>query len=133
MQQNASFILQACFINHAFKIDNFQNCVYVSDDMDFCYFDHQIIKDIAPMWVGWLYPYDSVIQPLFDKFTFKAIYGIRKIQDRYSYVNYDCRLHKDFHSVNFAFVTVLFYLLILGIIISLMVLFIEKCFKLSSQ
>ena len=78
------------------------------------------------MWVGWMYPYHSMIQPLFDRFTFEILQGIHKIQDHYSYINYDCQLQKDFHSVNYGFVAILFYVLITGATLSLIFLWLEK-------
>ena len=108
-------------------LDDFK--MKLENEMDYCLFDHQEIEGIPAIWVGWMYPYDSMLQPLFDKFTFEIFQGIQKIHSRYTFNSYHCNnLEEDFHPVNFGFVQILFYILISGAVLSLSILVIEKLF-----
>ncbi|MGB2153759.1 MAG: hypothetical protein ACPHVX_07415, partial [Flavobacteriaceae bacterium] len=95
---------------------------------DQCEADFFYASDVPKIPYGYMYPFDSMLQPLFDKFMIDLItYGlVDEILSSYGNSNpASCTQISNFQSVNFEFVQVLFYFLSGGVILGLIILIFE--------
>ena len=99
-----------------------------------CDFISVKIPDIPAMGFGWMYPYNSMLQLLFDDFTLSLVEtGIySQLDQRYESSNSNCE-KDNFTQVDFNFVTIMFNLLALGIIISIILLLFEHLVPMSKR
>ena len=65
--------------------------------------------------VGWMYPKNSILQPMFDRYKLKLYQNgvIKKLHDTFLPMP-KCNYKQPFFPVNFDFVAMIFYLLIIG-------------------
>ena len=84
--------------------------------------------DIPPSRVGWMYPYNSMLQPIFDIYMLEIFQsGIsRRIFDPYNPESQECK-GEGINPVNLNFVSIVFFILILGIVCSAFLLLLELC------
>ena len=77
--------------------------------------------------IGWLYPYDSILQPLFDHYLLElSETGLfDKIMNTIVEKKQDCPA-ETIIEVNFLFVNVIFYILVIGVCLALIIFFFEK-------
>ena len=80
------------------------------------------MKDIKPKTVGWMYPKGSVLQPLFDSYWLKLYQNgvIEKLYQRFLPPPI-CPNKDSYYEVNFEFAGMIFYLLILGLLLAIIV------------
>ena len=87
------------------------------------------LKDWEPSTVDWMYPKNSILQPMFDKFMLdlneKGI--IKRIEDMFSNKKI-CKESNDYQQMTFDYVKILFALLILGLISAILIGIYEKIF-----
>ena len=84
--------------------------------------------DVPESSLGWMYPYDSMLQPLFDRYMLEIFQsGIsRRIFDPYNPESQECK-EEGINPVNLNFVAIVFFILILGIVFSAFLLLLELC------
>ena len=77
--------------------------------------------------IGWLYPYDSILQPIFDKYLLELSESglLNKIMSTVIEKKQDCQ-EKTVIEVDFQFVNVIFYLLITGVCLALIIFILER-------
>ena len=78
--------------------------------------------------IGWMFPFDSMLQPLFDKYMFELYQSgvINRILKFYNPKLDTCTV-KEFHQVDLNFVMLAFKCISFGLGISLILAIIEKC------
>ena len=85
------------------------------------------IRDFWPRKVGWMYPYDSSIQPMFDKFMLHLYESgtIRRIE--YSLLTKKpCLASNEYQEISFEFVKILFVILSIGLVAAIFIGVCEK-------
>ena len=101
-----------CFNDFDLLDEGFDKCDIVGIQM----------KDIKPKTVGWMYPKGSVLQPLFDSYWLKLYQNgvIEKLYQRFLPPPI-CPNKDSYYEVNFEFAGMIFYLLILGLLLAIIV------------
>ena len=92
-----------------------------------CDYMQTSISDFPTSTVGWFYPYDSILQPIFDKYMLELFENgvFDKIEDTILAKQPNCPA-ETVPKVNFSFVTIIFFILFCGAMFSLMILLLEK-------
>ena len=100
-------------------------------ELDYCDFQTQIMQDIPTLKDGWMFPYDSMLQPLFQKYMLQLYQDgiINRIENDNKVQVPKCNEGNNSMAINFGFVQILFYVLAFGTILSICLLFLEKMFK----
>ena len=98
-------------------VKNLSNCDYMQTSM----------PDFPLSSVGWFYPYDSILQPMFDKYMLELFENgvFDRIVDTILTKQPDCPA-ETVPKVNFSFVTIIFFILFGGAILSFLILLLEK-------
>ena len=86
-------------------------------NLDFCKFDTHLEFGIPKVPGGYMYPFDSMLQPLFDRYmmTLNERGQIDEIFKKYMPKVPNCELNSNFQPVNFGFVQILFIFVCIGI------------------
>ena len=99
------------------------------DNLSYChYMTTRLPESEFPLWtIGWLYPYDSILQPIFDKYLLElSETGLfDKIMSTVIEKKQEC-LDDPVIEVDFRFVNVIFYLLITGVCLALIIFILES-------
>ena len=85
-------------------------------------------SDFYPSTVGWFYPYDSILQPIFDRYLLELFES--GVYERIKNTKMDiqqtaCQI-EPVVEVGFPFVMVIFFILIGGVSLSLLIFVLEK-------
>ena len=85
------------------------------------------MKEYQPVRRGWIYPKNSLLQPLFDKYMLKLYQNgiIKRIEDFHTARKY-CNENNGYLIIQFGFVKILFILLLIGISTALLIGLYEK-------
>ena len=96
-------------------------------NLDFCMFDAHFEFGIPAVPEGYIYTFDSMLQPLFDRhmMTLNERGQIDKLIKRYWPKVPNCDLNSNFQPVNFGFVQILFCILSIGIFLGSVILLYE--------
>ena len=76
---------------------------------------------------GWFYPYDSILQPLFDKYLLELFEtGVfNKVLNNFHTRKLDCPV-EDYAKVELSFIIVIFYAFLGGVLLSLLTFLFER-------
>ena len=71
---------------------------------------------------GWMYPKNSILQRMFDKYKLKLYQNgvIKKLHDTFLPMP-KCNYEQPFFPVNFDFVAMIFYILLMGSILAILI------------
>lgn len=96
---------------------------------DDCAFSLTTIHEIPKDFLGWLYPQDSMLHPLFDRFFFKLSKSGITTKLLQTFITgrsqKDCQHLLETSQINFSLVEILFWILIIGVILALITFLIE--------
>ena len=103
------------------------------DDLDHCVFGMHTLTEFPNYPIGWLFPKNSILKPLFDWFYMrKREHGmIQKLHDEQYNYKKDCAT-EPFNSVDFQTVTLLFVLLSVGVLLAIILFIAEKYFLINA-
>ena len=98
------------------------------EDKALCSITHGLLNNIREKEVvGWLYPKNSMLAPIVDKFLFDVTQrGIEEKIRRQYFQPRDLRCDASFRPIGFTMVVLLFHLLASGIVFGILVLMLEK-------
>ena len=99
----------------------------VSDNLDRCIFGLHTLPEFPKPPLGWLFPRNSILKPLFDRFfLWKKEHGvIQKLYDDQYKHKTDCT-DEPFNAIDFQTVALLFALLSVGLILAIISFFVER-------
>ena len=105
-------------------------CFYLTDNLSRCDYLQTYLptSDFPSHAIGWLYPYDSILQPLFDKYLLELLQSgiFNKLSDSYHNVNHlDCPT-EPYAKVEFSFIIVILIIFLIGVLLSLVILCLER-------
>ena len=124
---NVGLITEEGWLEHN-SDSNDVNGGYNSDySFDYCDIITVPMKEYQPVRRGWVYPKNSLLQPLFDKYMLKLYQNgiINRIEDFHTTRKY-CTENNGYLIIQFGFVKILFILLLIGISTSLIIGLYEK-------
>ena len=101
------------------------NC---NDEQSMCDLMKIDLIDSKPMSTDWMYPYNSYLQPMFDKFRLLLYENglIYRIYDKLSNKK-PCDQNNVYQEMSFDFVKILFAMLIIGLVLAIYIGICEKC------
>ena len=102
--------------------------VQCNDEQSMCDLMKIDLIDSKPMSTDWMYPYDSYLQPMFDKFRLLLYENgmIYRIYDKLSNKK-PCDQNNVYQEMSFDFVKILFAMLTIGLILAIYIGICEKC------
>ena len=103
--------------------------LFVTDNLSRCdYMQTYLPKSEFPSLPnGWFYPYDSILQPLFDKYLLELFEtGVfNKVLNNFHTKKLDCPV-EDYAKVELSFIIVIFYAFLGGVFLSLLTFLFER-------
>lgn len=92
-----------------------------------CDFTKAKFYDVKDITQGWMYPKNSILQPMFDKFMLELTEnGVLEQIESTFFRKATCPDTQEFTEIDFDFVKLLFTLLSCGIVVAIIVLIWEK-------
>ena len=85
------------------------------------------MKEYKPFTNGWMYPKNSLLQPLFDQYMLELYQTgiVQKIEKSYTFEKF-CEEENGYIMINFDFVKILFIVLSVGVSTSIIIALYEK-------
>ena len=100
------------------------------DNWDRCQFDAKTLTEIEETQIGWLFPKNSILKPLFEWFYRRNRENgvIQKLYDLHlkDKTNIQCSDDKPFNQIDIHTVALLFGLLAIGVVMAIMTFAMEK-------
>ena len=124
--------IEEAYIGTTTYIDVFINNVYALGKEAYCEVDIQIVEDLPRTLSGHMFPYNSMLQPLFDRYMHNLYQDgiLNQIEERHApQFSKQCTNDQNLREVNLDYVQILFICLGTGGIMSIAILMIEKLLK----
>ena len=104
--------------------------LFVSVDLDPCKFGRHRIPELLDKPIGWLFPNNSILRPLFNHYTMELQESgvFHKLQNHYLPVKSECP-SVPFHQIDLGTVTVIFFLFSIGLIFAILTFAAEKYYS----
>ena len=85
------------------------------------------MKDYKPFTNGWMYPKNSLLQPLFDQYMLELYQTgiVQRIEKSHTFEKF-CEEGSGYIMISFGFVKILFIVLSIGVSISIVIALYEK-------
>ena len=101
---------------------------FLTDDLDPCLFGTHALQEIPATSIGWLFPKNSILKPLFDWFyRRKREHGVvQKLYEESFKDKIGCSADAPFNSIDIQIVALLFLVLSVGIVLAVIMLSFEK-------